>query len=198
MVAGTLFAQSSPGGADAFWPEGFFPPDAELSLIPAENRPPSAPAADIQIAQAQPSTSVQTAIPAGGSVEVIQYETTASDDSATPGAITNVIEIYVNAEPVQPGTAAPRFSPFSVPLIAELEKGKYYVQIGAYANGKNPVEAELARVGPAYPRAVQNGGSEEKPLYRVLIGPVERTESGSLLQHFRESGWYDAFLRSGN
>jgi cell division septation protein DedD len=85
--------------------------------------------------------------------------------------------------------------PFSVPLSADLERGKYYLQLAAY-NRADSVEKELARIGGSWPLAVQAAGSPEKPLYRILVGPVNLGESGALLRRFRGSGYADAFVRS--
>jgi hypothetical protein len=86
---------------------------------------------------------------------------------------------------------------FSAPLIGRLEQGKYYVQLGAYSRAEL-VEAELRRIGRAYPVAIQNGGSSERPLYRILLGPVNLGESGAILQRFKGSGYSDAFVRQGS
>jgi hypothetical protein len=83
---------------------------------------------------------------------------------------------------------------FSAPFIVALEKGMYYLQLGAYSK-PDLVESELSRIGGAYPLAVQNGGSLEKPLYRILVGPVNLGESSALLQRFKGNGYRDAFVR---
>ncbi|MDR1429903.1 MAG: SPOR domain-containing protein [Spirochaetaceae bacterium] len=84
---------------------------------------------------------------------------------------------------------------FSVPLISQLENGKYYLQLGAYSY-TDLVEAELSRLGRTYPLAVQLAGAPERPLYRILVGPVNMGESGALLQRFKNTGYSDAFIRS--
>jgi cell division septation protein DedD len=81
-----------------------------------------------------------------------------------------------------------------VPVISRLEQGKYYLQLGAFSRAE-AVELELARIGGAYPLAVQNGGSPENPVYRILLGPVTPGESGALLRRFKGSGYGDAFIR---
>jgi hypothetical protein len=83
---------------------------------------------------------------------------------------------------------------FSVPMISRLEKGKYYLQLAAYTLPEL-VETELLKISTVYPLAVQESGSAEKPLYRILIGPVNLGESGALLQRFKVSGYRDAFIR---
>jgi hypothetical protein len=83
---------------------------------------------------------------------------------------------------------------FSVPVINKLEKGKYYLQLAAYTLPEL-VEDELSRIGSVYPRAIQETGSPGKPMYRILIGPMNLGESGALLQRFKASGYKDAFVR---
>jgi hypothetical protein len=79
-------------------------------------------------------------------------------------------------------------------VISSLERGKYYLQLAAYTIPEL-VETELLRISTVYPLAVQESGEAEKPLYRILIGPVNLGESGALLQRFKASGYRDAFIR---
>ncbi|MCL2478575.1 MAG: SPOR domain-containing protein [Treponema sp.] len=85
---------------------------------------------------------------------------------------------------------------FSAPVIGSLEKGRYYVQLGAYSKSEI-AESELAKLGSGLPLAVQNGGTADKPLYRLLVGPLNLGESGALLQRFKGT-YKDAFVRLGN
>ncbi|MDR2313498.1 MAG: SPOR domain-containing protein [Spirochaetaceae bacterium] len=86
---------------------------------------------------------------------------------------------------------------FSVLAVSDLEYGKYYLQIGAYSQVA-AVERELAKVNKAYPLAVQCTGSSGRPVYRILVGPVNQGESGALLKSFQSMGYTDAFVRRGN
>ncbi|MDR2661447.1 MAG: SPOR domain-containing protein [Treponema sp.] len=123
--------------------------------------------------------------------------------SSPPEVITEVTVVEANplsaGAPPAPVEMAPppppeRAAGFSVPVISRLEKGKYYLQLAAYTL-RELVETELLRISTIYPLAVQEGGSAEKPLYRILIGPVNLGESGALLQRFKVSGYRDAFIR---
>jgi cell division septation protein DedD len=100
-----------------------------------------------------------------------------------------------NPPPLPPVKAepAPRTA-FSVPVISRLEQGKYYVQLGAFSR-PDVVESEISRIGQTYPLTVQTGENPEKPLYRILLGPVNLGESGALLLRFRGNGFSDAFIR---
>jgi hypothetical protein len=84
---------------------------------------------------------------------------------------------------------------FSVPLIGELEKGQYYLQLGAYSK-PDILESSLAKLDRHYPLSVQTAGSPDKPIYRLLLGPVNLGESGALLQRFKGSGYSDVFVRT--
>ena len=86
------------------------------------------------------------------------------------------------------------FSPFQVPLISRLEKGKCYVQVAAYQRVEH-VEDEISRIGMTYPLAVQNVGSDTNPMFRILLGPLNQGESGAMLQRFKSIGYSDAFIR---
>jgi hypothetical protein len=86
---------------------------------------------------------------------------------------------------------------FSVPVISRLDKDKYYLHLGAYTRVEL-AEAALSRIEEFYPLVVQTGGTFEKPLYRILLGPVNLGEGGALLQRFKRGGYRDAFLKQDN
>ncbi|MDR1637767.1 MAG: SPOR domain-containing protein [Treponema sp.] len=98
------------------------------------------------------------------------------------------------AAPLPKATPRPG-TDFSIPLIGELEKGKYYLQLGAYSK-PDALESSAAKLDGNYPLAVQAAGSPDNPVYRLLLGPVNLGESGALLQRFKGSGYSDAFVRT--
>jgi cell division protein FtsN len=102
---------------------------------------------------------------------------------------------YLAPPPVRTEYVPPaNFSPFQVPLINQLERGKYYVQVGAYEHFYN-VEEEILRIGRSFPLAIQNIGTDTKPMFRVLLGPLNnQSDSSALLQRFRGIGYKDAFV----
>ena len=91
-------------------------------------------------------------------------------------------------------TSPSDFSPFPVPLISSLEPDKWYVQVGVYTH-PDYVEDEINRIGMAYPLAIQNVGTDNSPMFRVLLGPLNQGESGAMLQRFKSIGYTDAFVR---
>ena len=95
-----------------------------------------------------------------------------------------------------PPPAAGNSRPFKAPVITSLERGKWYVQIGAYARADH-VEAAINRAGTGVPMVIHSVGTAANPMYRVLLGPFSQSESKTVRQRFRGKG-YDAFLRNGN
>jgi len=85
---------------------------------------------------------------------------------------------------------------FKVPLITSLERGKWYVQIGAYTRAAH-VEEAVNRVGTTSPVVIYSVGTDTNPMFRVMLGPFSQSESKTTMQSFKTKG-YDAFLRSGD
>ncbi|MDR1277364.1 MAG: SPOR domain-containing protein [Treponema sp.] len=163
----------------------------EYGFVPAEERPPEAsPVYEI------PPELVIAPIPEGTFVEPKAESEPVMDESLFVDPLGNAPPASTALIPETP-PVHPLPDIFSVPMISSLERGKYYLQIGAF-NRTESVESMIGKVGNGYPLAVQNGGTAEKPLYRLLIGPVNLGESGALLQRFKSIGYGDVFVRSGS
>jgi rare lipoprotein A (peptidoglycan hydrolase) len=94
------------------------------------------------------------------------------------------------------GTAQASVTPVRpTPQLSKTAKADtYYLQLGAYATEK--VAQELATsLTSTYPTLVVAPQSEGSHMFRVLIGPLNRAESGTLLTRFRYRGFPDAFLK---
>jgi hypothetical protein len=167
---------NGPGQADGAY---------DLTLVPAEERPPESAGWTIPEDQALPGTAM---------VEELQLVTEPFIDPRY--VIDPVPDLAAAAPPAEaaPVVPEPVYSAFSVPVISRLEQGKYYLQVGAFSRAE-AVESELNKIGKTYPLAVQNGGSPDNPVYRILLGPVNLGESGALLRRFKGSGYQDAFIR---
>jgi hypothetical protein len=170
----------------------------EMVLVPAESRPPSTLSYSGLPPEAEIAPLPDTASPAA-----VPQRQPDPALSAPPAALSQPVrEILPPPPPVSspapslsaPSRAAAQF--FSVPLVTSLERGKYYLQLGAYSKAET-VESEITRIGGAYPMVILNPGGAAQPVYRVLIGPVNPGESGALLQRFKGIGYTDAFVRSG-
>ena len=186
-------------------------PDYNLSLVPSEARPPES-SVEPDPAYIIPSISPRQDSP---STDYLSDYTPDYPRDNTSGYLSDYIDLSLFVDPVNeaplahqpagfPGliepvsgtTFVPSDSIFSAPLISCLEKGKYYLQIAAYSK-EETVRSEISKIDNNLPVAVMNAGNPEKPVYRILIGPVNLGESGALLQRFKVSH-KDAFVRLGN
>ncbi|MDR2133869.1 MAG: SPOR domain-containing protein [Treponema sp.] len=159
-------------------------------LVPAEERPPEySPETLPEDAGLVPPETVAAGSPPEEEPPV------SLDTPAIPDTPAYEDTIHAEAPETLPPVSPEPWS-FSVPVIGGLEHGKYYVQLGAFSKAE-AVESEISRIGGSYPIAVQNGGSGDRPLYRILLGPMNLGESGALLQRFKSIGYSDAFVRVG-
>jgi hypothetical protein len=91
-----------------------------------------------------------------------------------------------------PPVVRPKAAP-AVPLTGT--KAVYYLQLGAYSNEKQA--AELATgLSSSYPVSVSAPQAAGNRFYRVLLGPLNKAEGGTLLYWFRYRGFPDAFLKT--
>ena len=147
----------------------------DLSLVPADNRPP-------EDSRGPDPGSFIPSIP---------------NVAAQPLVVTAIPAIPEQLPPpVAVNATTPRFS---APLIQSFEKGSYYVQIGAFEKIQT-VESEIQKIDKNLPVAVMETvmvtGNTEKLVYRVLIGPLNLGESGTVFQKYKAI-YKDAFLRIG-
>jgi len=82
-------------------------------------------------------------------------------------------------------------SNFSARRITALDRGWYYVQIGAF-DSPELVEDTLRQIDHSYNPVVYKDGDV---WYRVLLGPLNQGESAAILQRFKSIGYKDAFVR---
>ena len=88
--------------------------------------------------------------------------------------------------------------PAAVQTVLDLPgKGEFtwYLQLAAYAS-EALARDTAARLSTTYPVLVLAPQADGKALYRVFIGPLNRAESGTLLNYFRYRGFPDAFVRT--
>jgi cell division septation protein DedD len=82
-------------------------------------------------------------------------------------------------------------------VTGPLEKGRYYIQIGAF--GSESVAKDAASgVGKKFTVLIQKTSDKGKDTWRVFVGPLSRDESGVALVRVRAMGYKDAFLKSGS
>jgi Chemotaxis protein histidine kinase and related kinases len=167
-----------------------------VTLEPAAPKPPeSAPPA---AASAAPSAPAVAAAPE--QAEPAPAPVAAPSETEAPVEAAPLAESAPSAAP-EPAAAAAAPSPgvkipASVPLITELKKGSYYVQIGVY--GTNTALLGAVAGFKAYPLAVESVTTKKgDSAFRLYVGPLSRDESGVMLMRIRAAGFKDAFLRTG-
>ena len=77
---------------------------------------------------------------------------------------------------------------------AAAKTAPYYVQLAAYS-AESLASGLAASLSATYPVLVLAPPPAGKQIYRVLIGPLNRAESGTLLNWFRYRGFPDAFVK---
>ncbi|MEE8440438.1 MAG: SPOR domain-containing protein, partial [Spirochaetia bacterium] len=164
--------------------------DALLTLEPADFRPPEYPSPDEE-------SLMDRETPAEEPEFVVELET---PDATQPAEVVEVVEgsvaetepVEVAVIPVERADAPAR----DLPVVSDLVDNNYYLQIGAYTA---PATAQVAvdALGATYPMAVLPVDIHGATVYRVLVGPLEQDETGTLLLWLRAKGYRDTFIRSG-
>ncbi len=69
----------------------------------------------------------------------------------------------------------------------------YYLQLGVFSS--RATAEKILRANPTYPMMIVNGKSDSSTVYKVVVGPLKRDETGTVLYLFKARGYRDAFLR---
>lgn len=72
--------------------------------------------------------------------------------------------------------------------------GTFFLQLAAYGTEKNARDL-AAKLTPTYPAIVLTTSNPKSSVFKVVIGPLNRAESGTLLTWFRYRGFPDAFVK---
>jgi hypothetical protein len=171
-------------------------PSSIIILVPAEERPPEG---SVRI----PPGTIIGPIPlhqlpwvsGGDSTMNPQSFISPIGPNQQSAAVPRLTAPQATVSPAPP--QAPNGLTFSVPMVTQLEKGKHYVQIGAFTR-PDVLETAAARFNRNYPMTVQTGASPSSIIYRLLVGPLNAGESGAVLQQVKNSGYPDAFVRNGS
>ncbi len=141
------------------------PEDAELVLVPAEERPPEGP------------------------VTVPEEEKKAPSEKAVEKEVAEGAEKAPVAGPVTAGGA--------IPVQRTIDSGSYYLQVAAYS--KLDLAQDRGRqLASQYPVTLFKDEKPSNAPYKLMIGPLNEHESGTLLFTFTARGYRDAFIRKGN
>jgi hypothetical protein len=136
---------------------------------------PEAPMPQAAIVAATQTT--QTATAATTTAAQTQTQTAATISTQTPPKAGNGTQ-------VQTASVIPRTG----------KADAFYLQLGAYSTEK--IAKDLATsLAPTYPSLVVAPPTAGARVYRVLLGPLNKAESGTLLTWFRYRGFPDAFVK---
>ncbi|MBF9015708.1 MULTISPECIES: hypothetical protein [unclassified Oceanispirochaeta] len=78
-------------------------------------------------------------------------------------------------------------------IVSQLNNGSSYIQLGAYSTAES-IYSEIEAIEARYPMIVWTEQKNGLSLYKLLIGPLTRDETGVLSYRFRDSGYTDLFL----
>jgi hypothetical protein len=164
-------------------------PEAEGTRLPAPEQP-----EPLALAPELPPVELPAEQPA-----VAEAPEKAPPPSAEP-AEAPPPEVKEAGEPGAPGEAEVAVVPAEPPAVAErplstaLTSKSYFLQIGAYSS-RTLAEKLAGELGPGYEISILPAEDRSRTVYRVLIGPLNTDESGTLLYLFKARGFKDAFLR---
>ncbi len=80
-------------------------------------------------------------------------------------------------------------------VTTRLPRGAYFLQIAAYYS-ETLANKLVSRLSGSYPVTVLSTRKNDRVLYKVLVGPLNRDESGALLYWFRSKGYRDSFIKT--
>lgn len=146
------------------------PEDADLVLVPAEERPPEGPPTvpeQEQPEQKQPEEEQ----PEEETESVPALERRPAEVVRTPGG--------------------------EIPVQQRIDTGSYYLQVAAYSK-LDLAQARGKELSVQYPVTLYREDGGVKAPYKLMIGPLNEDESGTLLFTFTSRGYRDAFIRKGN
>ncbi len=156
------------------------PSDTELFLEPAEFRIPDLePMEDLSQEVRDP--------PAPEDQPMVAEQPVALAEPVAP----------VPATPALPAIAAePATLPATFPVVESLQRGAYYVQVAALTSEdsvRRAVDRLNGNVG--LPVSVLPLPGQDRPVYRIVVGPLQADERGATLFLLRNQGFRDAFIR---
>jgi SPOR domain len=170
------------------------PAQAETPTVSGETAAPSPSPSQVPLAEAQPQQATTQEAVNGGAPAAAQGGQIALSAPETPP------EQPAQPQAAQPATA-PAVQPGQAQVVSSLPRlagqnnaATFYVQLGAYST-QETAQGLAASLVQTYPVVVLAPAAGGKQIYKVLVGPLNKAESGTLLPLFRFRGFRDAFLR---
>jgi hypothetical protein len=154
------------------------------------------PSGEVAVKPAQPNLPEQKPAASAEASRILSLLEQSAPKVATP------------VKPATPGTAAvtppaaaaktadEQWAQKNLPLAKSLEKAKYYLQVGAFANPRSAKKA-IEDVAKGYQVTVVPESGKDRSVYKVFVGPLKEDEKGLLLYLFRSKGYKDAFIKQG-
>jgi rare lipoprotein A (peptidoglycan hydrolase) len=106
-----------------------------------------------------------------------------------------VVEPVVEEQPAEEEVAAAEAAPEEATVLSELLPSRtYFVQLGAYST-RTSAENLAGDLTKSYSVTILPADSGGRRFYKVLVGPLNVDESGTLLYQFRSLGFKDAFIQ---
>lgn len=166
--------------------------ETSVELVDAEeHKPETAPMA------AGPEPEPAPAVPLESPRDhIVSIEPTTPKPPVAATTPTPPAAVTVPATPAAPAVAPARTSAGAAVVTTPLQKGRYYIQIGAYASEAAARDAGYT-LGSRFSTVVQKTTEKGKDTWRVFVGPLSRDESGLALVKVRSMGFKDAFVKSG-
>ena len=188
------------------------PDDALIVLEPAEPRaPPAGEPSDRPAPPAVPTDEepMVTALPQPTETEeemtriadVADGETAGVEPTGgaaagfEPTGTETVAGAAVAAEiPASVPDAGAAAAPSDLPLIERLEPGAVYLQVAAFRTAQSALPT-VAALRNTFPVAIVQPTDGDHAVYRVVVGPIDEDEKGTVLVWMRNRGYRDAFVR---
>ena len=120
----------------------------------------------------------------------------AAEEEAAVEEVAEVVEPLVEEEPAaETAMAESPPTPEEQTILSEiLPSSSYFVQLGAYST-RSLAEKLAGDLTQTYSVTILPAGSGGRQFYKVLVGPLNVDESGTLLYQFRSRGFKDAFIQ---
>jgi len=192
-------AASEPvAGAETALAEAQAPPEVKPELLdrissaaqPTEKPAPLATPEPLP-AEQKPAA-LAAAVEKAPSLALLAPETAQPKPEAKPGPVPEKTPDKVVVKPPEQ-----KLTP-SIPIAkappAASKTAPYYVQLAAYS-AESLASGLAASLSATYPVLVLAPPPAGKQIYRVMIGPLNKAESGTLLNWFRYRGFPDAFVK---
>lgn len=186
-------AEEEPGEATEIVEEG--PPEASMPGPEAEEEPLEVALPGPEAEEPEKPSPEGTRLPAPEE----QPPLTMAPEEPPTGEIeeTGVVEETAEAVEEQAGAElamAEARPEEQIALSETLPSRTYFVQLGAYST-RNLAEKLAGDLTQSYSVTILPASSGGRLFYKVLVGPLNMDESGTLLYQFRSSGFKDAFIQ---